>query len=57
MKLNISFNTMHNNVKNNNDYIILIFRNGRHIFDNKINGVYWEYRNKMLKIEILKIQK
>jgi hypothetical protein len=55
MKLNISFSTMHNNVKNHDDYIIWIFRNVRHIFDSKINGIYWECQNKKLKIEILKI--
>jgi hypothetical protein len=42
MKLNIFFNTMHNNVENHDDYVIWIFRNVRCIFDSKNNGVYWE---------------
>ena len=43
MKLNIFFNTMHNNVENNDDYVIQKFRNVRYIFDSKNNREYWEY--------------
>jgi hypothetical protein len=43
MKLNIFFATMHNNVENDDDYVILIFRNVRCIFDSKNNGVYGEW--------------
>ena len=42
MKLNIFFNTMHNNVENRDDYVIWIFSNVRHIFDSKNIGEYWE---------------
>ena len=42
MKINIYFNIMPKNVKNNDDYVIQIFRNTRHVFDSKNNGVYWE---------------
>ena len=55
MKIYIYFNIMHQNVKNNDDYEIQIFRNIRHIFNSKTNEVYQEYRNKNSKIGILKI--
>ena len=43
MKLNIFFNTMHNNVENHDDYVIWIFINVRSIFDSKANTRELEY--------------
>ncbi len=43
MTIKFFFDNMHNNVKNNDDYVICIFRNVRYIFDSKNNNIYWEY--------------
>ena len=42
MKIFIFSNSMRNNTKNYDDYVILTFRNVRCIFNNKNKGVYWE---------------
>jgi hypothetical protein len=42
MKISIYFNIMQKHVENNDDYVIYIFKNIRHIFDSKNNAVYWE---------------
>jgi hypothetical protein len=42
MKISIYFDIMQKDVKNNDDYVICIFKNIRHIFDSVNNAVYWE---------------
>ena len=37
MKINFFFDGMHNDIKNDDDYVIWIFRNVRGIFDSKAN--------------------
>jgi hypothetical protein len=37
MKINFFFDDMHNDIKNDDDYVIWIFRNVRDIFDRKAN--------------------
>jgi hypothetical protein len=37
MKINIFFDGIHNNIKNDDDYVIWIFRNVRGIIDSKAN--------------------
>jgi hypothetical protein len=55
MKISIYFDIMQKDGKNDDDYVICIFKNIRHIFNSKTNEVYEEYRNKNSKIGILKI--
>jgi hypothetical protein len=43
MKIKIFFDGMHNDVKNDNDYVIWIFRNVRSIFDSKATTRELEY--------------
>jgi hypothetical protein len=37
MKINFLFDGIHNNIENDDDYVIWIFRNVRGIFDSKAN--------------------
>ena len=37
MKINFFFDGMHNDIENDNNYVIWIFRNVRGIFDRKAN--------------------
>ena len=43
MKINIFFDGIHNDIKNDNDYVIWIFINIRNIFDSKTNTKKLEY--------------
>jgi hypothetical protein len=43
MKINIFFDAIHNDIKNDDDYVIWIFRNVRGIFDSKANTRELEY--------------
>jgi hypothetical protein len=43
MKINIFFDGMHNDIKNDDDYVIWIFINIRSIFDSKANTRELEY--------------
>jgi hypothetical protein len=40
IKIGIYFNIMQKDVENNDDYVIYIFKNIRHIFDSKNNAIY-----------------
>jgi hypothetical protein len=43
MKINIFFDDIHNDVKNDDNYVIWIFINVRNIFDNQANTRELEY--------------
>ena len=43
MKINFFFDGIHNDVKNDDNYVIWIFRNIRGIFDSKANTRELEY--------------
>jgi hypothetical protein len=54
-KINFFFDGIHNDIQNNDDYVICIFRNVRGIFDSKANTRELEYCDMVLKLRILKI--
>jgi hypothetical protein len=55
MKINFFFDGMHNDIKNDADYVIWIFINVRGILDSKANTRELEYCDMVLKLRILKI--
>jgi hypothetical protein len=55
IKINFSFDGIHNNIKNDDNYVIWIFKIVRGIFDSKANIRKLEYCDIVLKLRILKI--
>jgi hypothetical protein len=55
MKIHFLLDGIHNDIENDDDYVIWIFINVRGIFDGKANTRELEYCDMVLKLRILKI--